>query len=85
MQFIDDIKRDLKEEVPVPEDKKVIYCVLAFLLGHFGVHNFAIGNSKKGMAQLKVCVVGLLACCTGPLIAWILAILDIVNVLNKKA
>lgn len=80
MKIID----DLKEEVVVPEDKKVAYCLLAWFLGCFGVHNFWLGNKKKGMLQLKVSLIGLLACCTGPLFGQISAWYDIVMTLRKK-
>ena len=43
-----------------PEGKdKTVVILLAFFLGGFGVHNFYLGESKKGILRLLTCWFGL--------------------------
>ncbi len=37
---------------------KILAAVLAFFLGSFGVHNFYLGYTSKGVAQLALTIVG---------------------------
>ena len=67
---------------PVAQPKtRVIFVLLGFFLGAFGVHNFYAGYAKKGAIQL--CVT-LLSCFYGAVISWIWAIIEICTV-NKDA
>ena len=55
-----------KENVPARTDypegykikKKYVAVLLALSVGVFGIHNFYLGNSNKGLAQLLVATVG---------------------------
>ena len=61
------------DKKPIQEDK-VVMALLAFFLGEFGVHNFIMGENKKGILRL------LLSLLLGGL-GWILAIIDFVKLL----
>jgi TM2 domain-containing membrane protein YozV len=52
---------------------KTLFIVLAILFGHLGVHNFFIGNTKRGVIQL---LVSLLTCGIGALPMWIWALIE---------
>jgi TM2 domain-containing membrane protein YozV len=52
---------------------KTLFIVLAILFGHLGIHNFFIGNSKRGVIQL---LVSLLTCGIGAIPMWIWAIVE---------
>ena len=56
-----------------PEGKeKIVAILLAFFLGGFGVHNFYLGESKKGILRLLTCWFGL---------GGILALIDFIKML----
>ena len=46
------------------QKSKVVAALLAFFLGAFGVHNFYLGHSSRGIAQLVLLILGVLACAT---------------------
>ena len=52
---------------------KTLFIVLAILLGELGIHNFYIGNTKRGIIQLLVSV---LTCFIGALPMWIWAVVE---------
>lgn len=44
----------------VPAGKDKIVCILlAFFLGGFGIHNFYLGETKKGIVRLLTCWIGI--------------------------
>ncbi|MBM3867504.1 MAG: TM2 domain-containing protein [Verrucomicrobia bacterium] len=51
--------------------------VLAILLGELGIHNFYIGNTKRGVIQLAV---SLLTCFIGAIPMWIWAVVEALTV-----
>lgn len=56
-----------------PEGKeKIVAILLAFFLGGFGIHNFYLGESKKGILRLLTCWFGL---------GGILALIDFIKML----
>ncbi|MFZ9991864.1 MAG: TM2 domain-containing protein [Opitutales bacterium] len=57
---------------PAPKSKTA-FIVLAILLGELGIHNFYIGNTKRGVIQLLVSV---LTCFIGALPMWIWAVVE---------
>ena len=58
---------------------KVLAIVLAIFLGTFGVHNFYLGYTGKGIAQILLSTLG--ACIfIGPFITWIWVIVEIVMI-----
>ena len=52
---------------------RVLYIVLAILLGEFGVHNFLAGYTQKGLIQLLITV---FTCGLGVTIVWIWALIE---------
>ncbi|MCR5041287.1 MAG: TM2 domain-containing protein [Clostridia bacterium] len=55
-----------------PDKDKTTAILLAFFLGGFGVHNFYLGESKKGVLRLLTCWFGL---------GGILALIDFIKML----
>ena len=57
---------EVQEEVPARVDypegykikKKHVAVILAFTLGVFGIHNFYLGYSSKGLAQVLIATIG---------------------------
>lgn len=60
---------------------KMIAGILGLYLGYLGVHNFYLGNTGKGIAQLALSTVGSLVG-VGPIIAWIWALIESVQILS---
>lgn len=55
-----------------PDKDKIVAILLAFFLGGFGIHNFYLGESKKGVLRLLTCWFGL---------GGILALIDFIKML----
>ncbi len=49
-------------------DKKVVYAIVAILIGGLGIHKFMMGYSKEGVIQL---VISVLTCGAGGIIGLI--------------
>ncbi len=60
---------------------KVVAAVLAFFLGTYGIHEFYIGNTKRGLIYL---IVTLITCGLGGIIIWILSLVEMVKYLKCK-
>jgi TM2 domain-containing membrane protein YozV len=56
---------------------KVAFILLAVFLGHLGIHNFYLGNTKRAIIQL---LVTLLTCGIGGIAMWIWAIIEAITV-----
>lgn len=56
---------------------KIVVALLAFFLGGWGVHNFYLGETKKGIIKLVTTF-----CCFG--IGGILALIDFIKILMDK-
>ncbi len=69
-------KAEAKEEKAEkkPIEDKVMMILLAFFLGGLGVHNFMMGETKRGIAKILLS----LACGIG----WIFALIDLVKIAN---
>lgn len=52
---------------------RIIYILLAVLLGHLGIHNFFAGYKRNAIIQLVVTIV---TCGFGALVTWIWAIVE---------
>jgi TM2 domain-containing membrane protein YozV len=52
---------------------KTVFIVLAILFGELGIHNFYIGNTKRGLIQLLVC---LLTCFIAAIPLWIWGVVE---------
>lgn len=69
-----------------PAASRLVYIILAIFLGIFGVHNFVIGLTGRGAAQLALGGVGLiLTPCTGVsfllvIATFVWAVVDIVTI-----
>ena len=58
---------------------KTMIVLLAVFFGMIGVHNFVLGETKKGVAKLLLSTVG--ACIfVGPVVSLVLVIMDIVKI-----
>ena len=57
---------------------KTTLALLAFFLGAYGVHNFVLGEAKKGIMKIVFTVV------TCGLVGGILALIDFVKILTDK-
>lgn len=54
----------LTQPVPAGEQKsKVAAGLLGIFLGGFGVHNFYLGNTSRGLIQVLVCIIGGIVTC----------------------
>ena len=71
-----------------PEDykpkKKYVAVILAATLGVFGIHNFYLGNSSKGVAQLLLTLLGSLFFGLGLIACNVWAIFEAVQILIEK-
>ncbi len=52
------IKKENDSWIPADKDK-LVAILLAFFLGGFGIHNFYLGETKKGLLRLLTCWFGL--------------------------
>ena len=59
---------------------KIVMILIAFFLGALGVHNFMMGENKKGILRLVLTLVGALTCGITMLIAEIFALIDLVKI-----
>lgn len=68
---------------------KVCAGLLALFVGYLGVHNFYLGYTSKGVAQLLLTLVGWILCGLGPIIASIWAFVEAIMIftgsINKDA
>ena len=55
---------------------KIVMALISFFLGGIGIHNFMMGETKKGVAKI------VLSLCVG--IGWIFALIDFVKILTDK-
>ena len=56
---------------------KIVMALVAFFVGGFGVHNFMMGETKKGIVKI------VFALCLAP-VAGILALIDFIKILMDK-
>ena len=63
--------------------KKYVAVLLAAILGPVGVHNFYLGNSSKGLAQLLIATIGSLVV-VGPIVSAVWAYVEAVMLLTEK-
>lgn len=73
----------------VSSKSKVCAGLLALFVGSLGVHNFYLGYTSKGVAQLLLTLVGWVLCGLGPIIASVWAFVEAIMILtgsiNKDA
>ena len=63
---------------------KVLIVVLLLLIGGFGVHNFVMGENKKGIAKIILCFAGFLTCGITDIVLGVLLIIELVRILTDK-
>ena len=63
---------------------KVLIVVLLLLIGGFGVHNFVMGENKKGIAKIVLCFAGFLTCGITDIVLGVLLIIELVRILTDK-
>ena len=61
---------------------KIAAGILGILLGSLGVHNFYLGYTSKGIAQLLLTLVGWIACGIGPIAAGIWGLVEGIQILT---
>lgn len=68
---------------PGMSDKsKVTAAIYAFFLGEFGIHNFYLGRTGRGVAQLLITLF-LAIIVIGPIISWVWAIVEGAQILGS--
>lgn len=68
---------------PGMSDKsKVTAAIYAFFLGEFGVHNFYLGKTGRGVAQLLITIF-LAIIVVGPIISWVWSIVEGAQILGS--
>lgn len=55
---------------------KIVMALICFFLGGIGIHNFVLGETKKGVLKI------ILSLCVG--IGWIFALIDFIRILTDK-
>lgn len=61
---------------------KVTAAILAFFMGSFGIHNFYLGKTGRGVAQLLITIF-LAIIIIGPIISWVWAIVEGAQILGS--
>lgn len=68
---------------PGMSDKsKVTAAIYAFFLGEFGIHNFYLGRTGRGVAQLLITIF-LAVIVIGPIISWVWSIAEGAQILGS--
>ena len=62
-------------------NKKILCGVLAIVIGSLGIHKFILGMNKPGLIML---LVSLIVCGVGPLVMWIISIIEGITYLTKS-
>lgn len=66
----------VKNEKPLAGQDKLVMILICFFIGGFGVHNFMMGETKKGIVKIVATL-----CCG---IGWILALIDLIKIATDK-
>lgn len=70
------LKKQQATKNSLGDQDKITMALLCFFLGGLGIHNFILGESKKGILKI------LLSCIVG--IGWILALVDFIKILTDS-
>ena len=61
---------------------KICAGLLGVFLGYLGIHNFYLGYTGKGIAQLLICIIGAFVLCgLGPIITWVWGLIEGIMIL----
>ena len=64
---------------------KITIALICFFLGSFGVHNFMLGENKKGIAKLiTLFVIGPITCGIGEIALGVLVLVEFIKILTNK-
>lgn len=66
----------VKNAKPLAGQDKLVMILICFFIGAFGVHNFMMGETKKGIVKIVATF-----CCG---IGWILALVDLIKIATDK-
>lgn len=66
----------VKNSKPLAGQDKLVMILICFFIGAFGVHNFMMGETKKGIVK----IVATFLCGIG----WILALIDLIKIATDK-
>jgi TM2 domain-containing membrane protein YozV len=64
--------------------KWLIALLLCLFLGSLGVHRFYVGQTKTGVTMLLLVLLGSWIFGLGAIVAWIWAIIDLINIIIGK-
>lgn len=64
--------------------KKYVAVILGYALGVFGIHNFYLGNSSRGLAQVLLSTIGCILFGLGPVAALIWSLVETTLILTDK-
>lgn len=68
----------------VSDKTKLIALLLWLFLGGFGIHQFYVGNNKRGVLYLIMLAIAIVTCGIGGIITTVLMIIDLVQLLTDK-
>ncbi len=73
----------IKKASKLPMDKFVL-AIICFFLGALGVHNFIMGETKKGVFKIILTIPGAFLCGIPPIVCVVLCIIELVKILTEK-
>ncbi|MBQ1187211.1 MAG: TM2 domain-containing protein [Clostridia bacterium] len=65
-------------------NEMLLIALLCFFVGGFGVHNFVMGENKKGAAKLILTFCGLISCGITTIACAVITLIEFVNILTDK-
>lgn len=68
--------------VNVNSKSKIAGGLLGIFLGYLGVHNFYLGYTSKGVAQLLLTLIGWILCGIGPVVAGVWGLIEGILILT---
>lgn len=68
--------------VGYPQKSRIAAALLAILFGVFGVHNYYLGNTGRGTAQLLLGTLGIALCGIGPIVSAIWSLVEGIQLLK---
>lgn len=68
--------------VNVSSKSKIAGGLLGIFLGYLGVHNFYLGYTSKGVAQLLLTLIGWILCGIGPVVAGVWGLIEGILILT---
>ncbi len=63
---------------------KIVIALICFFLGGLGIHNFMMGETKKGVFKILLTTVGSLLCGIGPIVCAVFVIMEFIKILTDK-